>query len=262
MGRGLGWRHRRRRRLTRQRWLACVSAALLLLAGAQLWLHAKYVTLAPGWARPASTLVQVRGARGGENLLYVVVAARRANLIDYVRSWFDAAIEVRPKEDQLAGEQGWTEYARRMQEMMDESQAVAAAVALRSLDYRVDLDAFAHGGGPVPLDFRERGIVGASAGLMMALELFVQLTGEEWVARRLIAGTGVLRADGTVHPVDGVRQKIATSLAAGAEVFLIPRENLDEARGMASDIRLVPVETFEEAVAALRRLSAEDDSTF
>jgi len=242
----------------RRHGLAFAAAALLVAAGLQLWLCTQYVTIAPGWARPASTLVRVGEERGGGNLLYVVVVARRANLVDVVRSWMDPSIEVRPIAGQSARRLDWAGYARWMQEMMEESKAIAAAVAFRSLDYRIDLDALATGDiGPVPVDFQDLGIVGASAGLMIALEVFSQLTGEN-LAAQPVAGTGVLEADGTVYPVDGIRQKIATSLAAGAKVFLLPRGNLEEALGMARKIRLIPVETFEEAVAALRRLSAEE----
>ena len=44
--------------------------------------------------------------------------------------------------------------------MMEESKAIAAAVAFRSLDYRVDLDASRTGAGPLPVKFPDFGIVG------------------------------------------------------------------------------------------------------
>ncbi len=209
----------------RRHGLAMIAAALLAAAGLQLWLYTQYVTIAPGWARPASTLVRVGEERRGGNLLYVVVVARRANLVDVVRSWLDPSIEVRPVAGQSPQTQDWAGYARWMQEMMEESKAIAAAVAFRSLDYRVDLDALATGdAGPLPVNFRDFGIVGASAGLMIALEVFSQLTGEN-LAAQPVAGTGVLEADGTVYPVDGIRQKIATEPCGGREsVFAPPGE--------------------------------------
>ncbi|MFS8572559.1 MAG: hypothetical protein LOD85_05975, partial [Clostridia bacterium] len=104
----------------------------------------------------------------------------------------------------------------------------------------------------------EAAVVGSSAGLMMALEVYAQFTPAGVPARRRIAGTGQLDAGGAVHPVGGVSQKIAASAAAGADVFLIPRGNLDDVKNGGS-LLIIPVDTFEDALAALRRLEAVED---
>lgn len=239
--------------------LALAAAGLAVLGNG--WLAARFVALEPGWARPAAALVRVEGGKSAGNLLYVVVRSRPATLIDLVRSAFDPLVEVRPRPEGALHLAGWREYDQAMRERMRESRAVAAAVALRSLDDRTG--PWAPGqesaqGAPIAVDFAENGVAGGSAGLMIALEIYAQLVPAAFPAGRLIAGTGELLADGTVLAVDGVAQKIAASIAAGADVFLIPRANLDEALWAEGKIKLIPVDTFEQAVAAVRRLRGED----
>ena len=235
---------------------------VLLLFSANAWLAMSFVTISPGWARPAGALVRVEGAESAGNLLYAVVRTRPANLLDVAHSLANSLVEVRRAEKHRAWVGGWEEYSRAMRDEMQKSRAVAALVALRALGYLPEPGAVPAGVEREPpfanIDFPEGEVAGGSAGLMMALELYAQLAPGIFSTRWVIAGTGELDADGTVHPVDGVPQKIAASLAAGAEVFLIPRTNLDEAQGLSGKIKLIPVDTFEQAVAALIRLGLED----
>ena len=243
------------------RWTRLALASFLILVAVQGWLAMRYITLEPGWARPASTLVRVEGRKSAGNLLYVAVVTRRSNLVDLVRSWFDPLVEVRPARFEHNVGLDWGEYELLMRTMMEESRAVAAAVALRGLEYRIDLDALVAQSLqdlPVDIDFRDTGVLGDSAGLMIALEVYSQLSPGAIAKDRLIAGTGVLHADGTVHPVDGIAQKIHTSSVAGARVFLLPRANFEDTRAVASGLRLIPVDTFEQALTALQRISAEE----
>lgn len=247
--------------MKRRRRLAAASLAALLFLLGNAWLAARYVIVEPGWARPAAALVHVPGAGSAGNLLYVVVVTRPANVIDAVRSLFDPLVEVRPAPPALRAGVGWNEYSREMSALMRQSRVVAAAVALRALGYRVVLEPAPDGTGllaPVAVAFGDGEVAGGSAGLIMALEVYAQLRPETFPRGRLIAGTGELGVDGRVHPVDGIVQKLAASIEAGAEVFLIPRENLIDVRLDSGAIHLIPVDTFEQAVAALERLGAEE----
>jgi PDZ domain-containing protein len=94
-------------------------------------------------------------------------------------------------------------------------------------------------------------IGGPSAGMMWALGLTDVLTPEDLTGGRDIAGTGTVDLEGRVGPIGGVRLKIIAAEEAGAEVFLVPRSNMAEARGAGEDIDLVPVATVDQAVAAL-----------
>ncbi len=110
----------------------------------------------------------------------------------------------------------------------------------------------------VPLDVQiDLGNVGGpSAGLAFALDLVEELRGGVDGGRR-VAATGELQLDGTVSPVGGVAQKTIGARRAGADVFLVPAgDNAAEARRNAGDLRIIAVESFQQA---LRELAALPD---
>lgn len=105
---------------------------------------------------------------------------------------------------------------------------------------------------PVSVDFRVGEVAGPSAGLMFALEVLDQLDrSRDLTGGRTVAGTGIIWPSGEVGAVGGVRQKVAAARRAGAEVFLAPAAEADEARRATGSMRVIPVNTLEEAVAAL-----------
>lgn len=116
---------------------------------------------------------------------------------------------------------------------------------------------------PVDIEVDAGAIGGPSAGLFFALSLLELLEPEDLIDGRVVAGTGTLARDGTVGGVGGVAQKIAGASAprdgsAPAEVFLVPRDNLDEARtaSVTADLLVVPVDTLDDALTALEDLRA------
>lgn len=106
----------------------------------------------------------------------------------------------------------------------------------------------------VEVDFETGRIAGPSAGLMLALALYDQLTPDDLTAGHQVAGTGTLECDGEVGAIGGIQQKVAGAAAEGAEFFLAPIGNVDEARAVADGIEIVPVATFGEALAYLSGL--------
>ena len=92
---------------------------------------------------------------------------------------------------------------------------------------------------------------GPSAGLMWALGVVDLLTPGDLTSGRTVAGTGVIDLDGGVHPVGGIEHKILAAERAGAELFLLPRSNVEEAGAVADHIDLVPVGHIGEALAYL-----------
>ena len=97
-------------------------------------------------------------------------------------------------------------------------------------------------------------IGGPSAGLMFALAVYDQVTPEDLIAGRSVAGTGTITGDGTVGPIGGIQEKIAGAEAAGATIFLVPAANCADAKALASTVRLVQVATLGDAVSALEAL--------
>ncbi len=95
---------------------------------------------------------------------------------------------------------------------------------------------------------------GPSAGLPFALEVLQEL-GKDVDRGYRVAATGEIELDGTVGPVGGLKQKTLGVKAADADVFLVPAgENAAVARHYAGNMRVIPVESFQQALRALRTL--------
>jgi PDZ domain-containing protein len=105
---------------------------------------------------------------------------------------------------------------------------------------------------PVEVDFSSGNTVGASGGLVFALEIYDQLSPQDLARGRVIAATGTLDGGGRVGPIEGVSFKLIGAERAGASVFLVPRENWPEIQNAETSMKVVPVETFQEALDALR----------
>lgn len=105
---------------------------------------------------------------------------------------------------------------------------------------------------PIDVDIDLGRVGGPSAGLPFALEIVRQL-GRDVTGSCRIAATGGLALDGTVIPIGGVKQKTIGARRADVDFFLVPAEqNAEEARRYAEGLRVVPVESFQQA---LRRLA-------
>lgn len=112
---------------------------------------------------------------------------------------------------------------------------------------------------PIQVRISSGSIGGPSAGLMWALGLYDLLTPGDLTGGRTIAGTGAIGPDGTVYPIGGVAEKIAAAAHAGAQVFLLPADNLAEARAAGDrGMELVPVGTLDDALAYLERGGARE----
>ncbi|MBW3113984.1 PDZ domain-containing protein [Bacillus sp. MCCB 382] len=124
---------------------------------------------------------------------------------------------------------------------------------------------------PVKLETEEIG--GPSAGLMFSLEIYDQLTEDDLPKGHRIAGTGTISEDGKVGRIGGIEQKIIAADKAGAEYFLAPDETITKemkekypdlesnyvaakrtAEDIGTDMKVVPVRSFEEALAFLQTI--------
>lgn len=150
-------------------------------------------------------------------------------------------LEGRPSGDLIAFDlrvDGEPESARLVREPCGGSDAPIVGVSL--------MNAF-----PIGIAIASGGIGGPSAGLMFALGICELLGDDDLAAGRTIAGTGEIGPGGRVYPIGGIAQKIAAAEEAGATVFLVPRDNLAEARATGTSLRLIVVDDLADAVAAL-----------
>ena len=110
----------------------------------------------------------------------------------------------------------------------------------------------------VNLNFKESE-TGPSGGLMTALAIYDSLTEYDLTNGLKIIGTGTMERDGSVGSIGGVKYKLAGAVKKKADIFLVPAgENYKEVIKIAKErnykIKIVPIETFSEAVDYLMTL--------
>ncbi|MEX2393095.1 MAG: PDZ domain-containing protein, partial [Actinomycetota bacterium] len=117
----------------------------------------------------------------------------------------------------------------------------AIGVDIDTRDFDVDL--------PFEITFREREIGGPSAGLTYALAVYDLLEDSDLARGRSIATTGEMSVEGFVGAVGGVDQKAIGAGEGGADLFLVPE---NEVRLVGdTDLDVIGVRTLDEALEAL-----------
>jgi Lon-like protease len=106
---------------------------------------------------------------------------------------------------------------------------------------------------PVDVDIDLGQVGGPSAGLAFALDLVEEL-GEPVDRGHRIAATGEIFLDGSVAKVGGIKQKTIGARRSGMDVFLVPGENAAEARRHADGLRIIAVDSFQQALQKLATL--------
>ena len=112
---------------------------------------------------------------------------------------------------------------------------------------------------PVDIDFNIRGVGGPSAGLIFAVGIVERMTPEDLLRGRKIAGTGSITPNGRVGAIGGIEEKMIGASRKGASIFLAPRDNCPDIKHIPKGLKVIPVSTLSEAIAALR---APDDFRF
>jgi PDZ domain-containing protein len=126
----------------------------------------------------------------------------------------------------------------------DEARAIIGVRV--SQDARIEL--------PVDVEIDLGDVGGPSAGLPFALQVYQEL-GNNVDRGYRVAATGEIELDGTVVSVGGIKQKTFGVRSSGVDLFLVPAgDNAETARRYAGDLRVVPVESFEQALRVLRTL--------
>ncbi|WP_099157976.1 SepM family pheromone-processing serine protease [Virgibacillus ndiopensis] len=114
------------------------------------------------------------------------------------------------------------------------------------------------------VDFSSGSIGGPSAGLMFSLEIYDQLTEKDLTHGYQIAGTGEIDYEGNVMRIGGIDKKVIAADKEGCKIFFAPNENgaadsnyevaKKTAGEIGTDMKIVPVDTFEDALTYLQKL--------
>ncbi|MBM3672729.1 MAG: PDZ domain-containing protein [Actinobacteria bacterium] len=118
---------------------------------------------------------------------------------------------------------------------------------------------------PFVIDIDTQRVSGPSAGLAFTLAIIDDLTEGELTGGKRVAVTGSILPDGGVQPVGGVEQKTVAARRSGAALMLVPAcpepvpRNCEAvlARAHAEGMRVVIVETIDDALEALERFGGD-----
>lgn len=106
---------------------------------------------------------------------------------------------------------------------------------------------------PFEVDVDIQRIGGPSAGLALTLTVLDLLTEGELTGGLDVVSTGTIDAVGNVGPIGGIEQKSHAVLRSGADLFLVPANDEDNARAVVSDrVDVVGVSTLDEVLDALQ----------
>jgi Lon-like protease len=129
----------------------------------------------------------------------------------------------------------------------EEGGGPVLGVFAQTRDLRYDL--------PFSIDIDSGSVGGPSAGLAFTLGVLDVLTPGELTGGEVVAATGTIDGEGNVGPVGGVAQKTVTVRESGADVFLVPADEYDQAVARAGDdLTVVRVATLDDALEALADL--------
>jgi Lon-like protease len=110
---------------------------------------------------------------------------------------------------------------------------------------------------PVDVDIDIGKVGGPSAGLPFALEI-ARMLGRDVTHGCRVAATGELALNGAVLPVGGLKQKTIGARRSDVDLFLVPMgENAADARRNANGLRVIPVESFQQALQKLATSSVK-----
>jgi PDZ domain-containing protein len=176
-------------------------------------------------------------------------------LPEIAEAWWDPKRAVVPRNSIYPAGQSVSQVNASNQQAMNDSQQAATTAALGYLGIPAS---------QVTVELKLADVGGPSAGLMFTLGIIDELNGNgtgkpgaagDLTNGKVVAGTGEISDTGAVGAVGGVALKTQAAAADGATVFLVPRGECSDAEvNTPKGLRLVPVDTLDQAVKALSAL--------
>ena len=109
----------------------------------------------------------------------------------------------------------------------------------------------------ITLDVKDTG--GPSGGMIFTLGVIEELTPDDLLRGRKVAGTGTIDPSGNVGPIGGIDEKLIAAARVGVTVFLSPRSNCREITSVPEGITLYAIRTIDDAVKALSANSSPQE---
>lgn len=172
-------------------------------------------------------------------------------------AWTQVGGEILYIESLFTKGSGKTIITGQLGDVMKESSAIAQALVQSRFPDKAELfeknDLHIHvPDGSTPKD-------GPSAGITMTTAIASLVTGIPVPPN--IAMTGEVSLEGAVSAIGGLPEKLMAAERAGVQKVFIPKENIDDLRDVAAEVRdrleIIPVESIEEVLRALGILKTE-----
>ncbi|WP_199617537.1 hypothetical protein [Paenibacillus alkalitolerans] len=252
---------KKRRQIIRPEWvivavfLAIVSAVTVVSA-----IPVYYEFEAPGETVPVSEI----GVKGSVRYTYVYGGVT-ANLLE---KWVQPLIYGPETEFYSIPKEYYDTYEETYIETETKEATISNALEAVEEVAEAERGTVETGGRLEKLLAQTQNLYGDSIGLMVAVGLYEEATGQDFSrgGRYKIAGTGTLEADETVGSVGSIKHKLITAGKEGIDLFFIPADkdewgewsNETEAETAAKqlnlDVKIVSVDTFDEAIDYLKSL--------
>ncbi|QKW06773.1 hypothetical protein HUT18_10585 [Streptomyces sp. NA04227] len=250
-------------RLSRPKILAVCALPVVALLATAVFAPLPFAVAQPGstadvlGSNKGEPVITISGAptrkTEGRLLMTTIVATgpgTRVDLGDVWDNWFREDRAVMPYDSVYPSGDTTEEIERHNLDQMEKSQDTATQAALKHLG---------EDPGKVDVELRLARVGGPSAGLLFALGIVDKLDGNgsggDLTGGRVIAGTGTIAADGKVGAVGGVELKTQAARRDGATVFLVPKDECDQAEAeLPEGLRLIPVTDLKGAVQSLSAL--------
>ena len=175
-------------------------------------------------------------------------------------AWTQVGGEILYIESLFTKGSGKTIITGQLGDVMKESSAIAQALVQSRFPDQAELfeknDLHIHvPDGSTPKD-------GPSAGITMTTAIASLVTGIPVPPN--IAMTGEVSLEGAVSAIGGLPEKLMAAERAGVQKVFIPKENIDDLRDVAAEVRekleIIPVESIEEVLTALGILKKEHEN--
>lgn len=110
---------------------------------------------------------------------------------------------------------------------------------------------------PVDIKLQLGEVGGPSGGLMFTLGIIDSLTEGSLAGDKHISGTGTISASGEVGPIGGIDLKMISAKKSGADLFLVPSGNCQEALGQVPEgLTVISVRDLDQALSAVELVKA------
>ncbi|WP_213000057.1 YlbL family protein [Winogradskya consettensis] len=234
--------------------IAGVVVAALLAVGV-LTFPLPYVVLQPGptvdtlGSRDGKEVITVTGTpasvSAGQLRLTTIQVRSDISFSQAFSSWFNGDDAVAPRDVVYPPGQTTKEVQQVNTEAFQTSESSAVVVAKKKVGHPFE----------VAIDLDKIG--GPSAGLMFTLGIIDKATPEDLTGGKIIAGTGTIDDAGTVGKIGGIPQKLVGAKHDGAQIFLVPEGNCDEAlKNAVPGLPMAKVATIDDALTALKTFTS------